>query len=51
LQLAIQKDIEGRLDERVDLNMAWQVYLRMCMNATRLEEVRIVQISAVEATF
>ena len=51
VQLAIQKDIEGRLDERVDLNMAWQVYLRMCMNATRLEEVRIVQISATEATF
>jgi len=51
LQLAIQKDIEGRLDERVDLNMAWQVYLRMCMNATRLEEVRIVQVSCTEATF
>ena len=51
LQLAIQKDIEGRLDERVDLNMAWQVYLRMCMNATRLEELRIVQIACAEATF
>ena len=51
LQLAIQKDIEGRLDERVDLNMAWQVYLRMCMNATRLEEARIVQISCTEAAF
>ena len=51
LQLAIQKDIEGRLDERVDLNMAWQVYLRMCMNSTRLEEIRIVQIACTEATF
>jgi hypothetical protein len=51
LQLAIQKDIEGRLDERVDLNMAWQVYLRMCMNATRLEELRIVQAACAEATF
>jgi cyclopropane fatty-acyl-phospholipid synthase-like methyltransferase len=39
------------LDERVDLNMAWQVYLRMCMNATRLEEVRIVQVSCTEAAF
>ena len=51
VQLAIQKDIEGRLDERVDLNMAWQVYLRMCMNATRLEEVRVVQIACAEAAF
>lgn len=51
MQLAIQKDIEGRLDERVDLNMAWQVYLRMCMNATRLEEVRVVQIACTEAAF
>jgi hypothetical protein len=51
MQLAIQKDIEGRLDERVDLNMAWQVYLRMCMNATRLEEVRVVQIACAEAAF
>ena len=39
LQLAIQKDIEGRIDERVDLNMAWQVYLRMCMGP-RLEETK-----------
>ena len=51
LQLAIQKDIEGRLDERVDLNMAWQIYLRMCMNATRLEEARIVQVACTEAAF
>ena len=51
VQLAIQKDIEGRLDERVDLNMAWQVYLRMCMNATRLEEARLVQIACSENSF
>ena len=49
LQLAIQKDIEGRLDERVDKNMAWQVYMKMCMGATRLEESRIVEIACVEA--
>ena len=48
LQLAVQKDIEGRLDERVDKNMAWQVYMRMCMGATRLEESRIVQIAVAE---
>ena len=49
LQLAIQKDIEGRIDERIDMNMAWQVYLRMCMGATRLEEGRLVQVACTES--
>ena len=49
--LAVQKEIEGRVDVRVDKNMAWQVYLRMCMGSTRLEEGRIVQIACVEAAF
>lgn len=49
--LAVQKEIEGRVDERIDKNMAWQVYLRMCMGSTRLEEGRIVQIACVEAAF
>ena len=49
LQLAIQKDIEGRIDERADMNFAWQVYLRMCMGATRLEEGRIVQAACTES--
>jgi hypothetical protein len=49
MQLAIQKEIEGRIDERVDMNMAWQVYLRMCMGATRLEEGRIVQVACTES--
>ena len=48
IQLAIQKDIEGRVDERPDKNYAWQVYLKMCMNATRLEEVRVVQVQCAE---
>ena len=48
LQLAVQKDIEGRLDERIDKNMAWQVYMRMCMGATRLEEARIIEICCSE---
>lgn len=51
MQLAIQKDIEGRVDERSDKNFAWQVYMRMCMGATRLEEGRIVQIACAENTF
>jgi hypothetical protein len=49
LQLAIQKDIEGRIDERADMNFAWQVYLRMCAGATRLEESRIVQVANTES--
>lgn len=49
--LAVQKDIEGRVDERIDKNMAWQVYLKMCMGSTRLEEARIVQVSCAEAAF
>ena len=48
LQLAIQKDVEGRMDERPDKNYAYQVYMRMCMGATRLEESRIAQIACVE---
>lgn len=51
MQLAIQKDIEGRVDERADKNFAWQVYMRMCLGSTRLEEARIVQIACVEAAF
>jgi hypothetical protein len=48
LQLAIQKDITGRIDERTDKNYAWQVYLKMCMGAVRLEEARVVQIAVTE---
>lgn len=51
VQLAVQKEIEGRVDERIDKNMAWQVYMRMCIGSTRLEEARIVQIACVEAAF
>ena len=49
LQLAIQKDIEGRIDERPDMNFAWQVYLRMCAGATRLEEGRLCQVACTES--
>ncbi len=49
IQLAIQKDVEGRVDERTDKNFSWQVYLRMAMGATRLEEARIVEIACTES--
>jgi len=48
VQLAIQKAPEGRLSERPDKNYAWQVYMRLCLGATRLEEARIVEIACVE---
>lgn len=51
VQLAIQKEIVGRVDERADKNFAWQVYMSMCMGSTRLEEGRIVQIACAEAAF
>ncbi len=49
MQLAIQKEVEGRVTERPDKNYAWQVYLRMCMGATRLEEARVVEIACAES--
>ncbi len=48
VQLAIQKDITGRVDERSDKNYAWQVYVKMCMGATRLDEAGVVQIACTE---
>ena len=49
VQFAIQKEAEGRLDERPDKNYAWQVYMKMVVGAVRLEEARVVQIPCVEA--
>lgn len=48
IQLTIQKEVEGRVDERPDKNYAWQVYLRLAMGATRLEEARVMEIACVE---
>ena len=44
MQLAIGIEPEGRITERPDKNYAWQVYLRICLGTTRLEEARVVQI-------
>lgn len=49
IQMGIQKDITGRVDERPDKNYAWQVYLKVCMGATRLEEERVVEIACAES--
>ena len=44
IQLAIAKEAEGRVTERPDKNYAWQVYLKICLGAVRLEEARCVSI-------
>jgi hypothetical protein len=49
IQLAIQKDAMGRIDERTDKNYAWQVYMKIVLGATRLEEARVVEIACVES--
>jgi hypothetical protein len=46
--LAIQKNPEGRVDERPDKNYAWQVYMKLALGSTRLEENRVVQIACSE---
>lgn len=48
MQLAIQKEPMGRVTERPDKNYAWQVYMKICLGSTRLEESRIVEISCAE---
>lgn len=48
LQLAIQKEAEGRLTERPDKNYAWQVYMRIALGVVRLEEERVVEIGCAE---
>jgi hypothetical protein len=48
IQLGIQKEANGRIDERPDKNYAWQVFMSMSIGATRLEEERIVKILCAE---
>jgi hypothetical protein len=47
--VAIQNDIEGRIDPRPDKNYAWQIYMKIALGATRLEEARAVEMACVEA--
>lgn len=49
VQLAVSKDVEGRVTERPDKNYAWQVYVRLCIAATRLEEARVCEIICAES--
>ena len=49
LGLAIGKDMMTKIDERPDLSYAWQVYMGWSMQATRVEEVRMIEVGAHEA--
>ncbi len=49
MQLGIQKEPTGRIDERLDKMYAWQTYFSMSIGATRLEEKRIIEIVCLEA--
>jgi len=48
LGLAISEEVVARIDERPDLNYAKQVYFRMHIGATRLEEEKVVEIACNE---
>lgn len=44
LVLSVGKDMEAKIDPRPDKNYATQVFARMSIGATRLEEEKVVQI-------
>lgn len=47
--LAVGKDIEAKIEKRADKNYATQVFTRMTVGATRLEEAKVVEIVCSEA--
>jgi hypothetical protein len=49
LLLAIGEDNFAKIDELPGKNYSWQVYFRMDMGATRLEEERVVELVCFEA--
>ena len=46
--LAINEDMFARIAERTDKSFAWQVYCRMTMGGTRIEEEAVVEIECSE---
>ena len=42
-------DIQAKIDQRSDKNYAWQVWLKMDMGATRIEEPQVIEIACSEA--
>jgi len=49
MSLCIGKDVNTKVDERADLSYATQIYASMTLGATRLEEVKMVEIACKEA--
>ena len=47
--LGVGRDVVTRLDQRQDVSYAWQVFLAMSMQATRVQEEGVVQIDCVVA--
>jgi hypothetical protein len=47
--LAINEDMFARIAERADKSFAWQVYCRLTMQATRIEEEGVVEILCLES--
>lgn len=45
ISLDINQDVEVRIDQRVDKNMAWQPYAAFMMGAVRLDDKAVVQIN------
>lgn len=47
--LAIGKDMEAKIEKRADKNYATQVFARMSIGATRIEETKVVEVVCSEA--
>jgi hypothetical protein len=45
----ILDDIQTKIDQRPDKNYAWQVYVKMDIGATRIEEEQVVEIACSES--
>lgn len=48
LLLSTGRDITGRISERDDLNYSTQVYASMSIGATRMEEVKVIEVLCTE---
>lgn len=44
LLLAVGQDMQGKIDQRVDKSYSTQVYARMGIGATRMEEAKVVEV-------
>jgi hypothetical protein len=47
--MGVLKDLESKVDQRSDVNYAWQVWNRMFMSATRIEDEQVVEIACSES--